>query len=75
MTRSHLWDFAGSWPVLRSAGLELRSWKTGAVLDRIDTRVFSGSSLPWKLRDFYIVSSERNFSILKNKIREKRNDV
>ena len=70
--RSNLWDFAGSWPIFRSAGLELRHLDTGKVLDRLDTSLFVGQGeLTWKLKDYYLLSSERNFPIIKNRLKPK----
>jgi myo-inositol-1(or 4)-monophosphatase len=67
--RSNLWDFAGSWPIFQGAGLQLRNYHTGKVLDRVNTSVFVGEEgRTWKLKDFYVLSSERNFPILKAKI-------
>ncbi len=66
--RSHLWDFAGSWPIFLSAGLNLRSMKTGQILDKVDTNFFEKDKRPWKTKDYYILSSERNYSIIKNKL-------
>lgn len=68
--RSNLWDFAGSWPIAQSAGLQLRNFYTGKILDRVDTGVFEGrGDRTWKLKDFHILSSERNFSIIQNRIK------
>ena len=68
--RSNLWDFAGAWPIVHSAGLHLRNLNTGKVLDRLDTKVFVGEGdRVWKLKDFYILSSKRNFPIIKNRIK------
>ena len=68
--RSNLWDFAGSWPIFKAAGLQLRNINTGKALDSLDTRVFLGEGdRTWKLKDFHILSSERNFPILKNRIK------
>lgn len=66
--KSYLWDFAGSWPIVLSAGLNLRSWETGKALERIEADLFSKEKTPWKLKDHYILSSERNFPILRDKI-------
>ena len=67
--RCSLWDFAGSWPIALKAGLQLRSYATGRVLDKVTADVFDNKKSPWKLKDFYIRSSERNFPILKEKIK------
>ena len=63
-----LWDFAGAWPIAIKAGLDLRSLTTGKVLDSLDLDVFDKETSPWRLKDCHILSSKRNFSILKNKI-------
>jgi fructose-1,6-bisphosphatase/inositol monophosphatase family enzyme len=63
-----LWDFAGSWPIVQKAGLNLRSLKTGEILNEIKVEYFDNEEAPWKLKDFYILSSMRNFSIIKEKI-------
>ena len=68
--RSNLWDFAGSWPIVHSAGLQMRNFRTGKVLDRVDTSVFVGEDeRVWKLKDYHIVSSARNFPIIKERIK------
>lgn len=70
---SSLWDFAGSWPVFLSAGLHLRSHQTGKILDCIDVRTFKGEGARmWKLKECHILSTERNFSIIKSHIRERK---
>ncbi len=64
--RANIWDFAGSWPVFRSAGLDLRAYETGAVLNCLDLERFDGQGLyPWKMKEFCVLSSERNFSVIK----------
>ena len=66
---AHIWDFAGSWPIFLSAGLSLRSYQTGNEMSKLDIELFSGKSKnPWRLREWYILSSERNFSLLREKI-------
>ena len=70
--QANAWDFAGSWPIFRSAGLDMRSFPEGKVLDRLNLEEFIGSAeKPWYLKAPYILSSARNFSLLKVKIREK----
>ena len=63
-----LWDFAGAWPIAAKAGLQLRSLETGKILDSVDIDAFHKEKAPWRLKDYYILSSERNFPILKKKI-------
>lgn len=66
---AHLWDFAGAWAIFHAAGLELRKISDGslfeeATLDKFET----DPSKVWKLRDYYILSSDKNFEILKSKL-------
>lgn len=65
---ANLWDLAGAWPVARSAGLELRSVTTGAVMNKVNTNLFVGEGIKtWRFKERYILSSARNFShILKH---------
>lgn len=66
---AHIWDFAGVWPVFLSAGLSLRSYWSGKEIDKISLELFvrEGND-PWKLKEYYILSSERNFPLLREKI-------
>jgi len=66
--RSSLWDFAGSWPIIQSAGLALRSFESGQVLDRLELDFFNRDGATWKLKEYQVLSSERNYPILKKKI-------
>ncbi|MCA9401663.1 MAG: hypothetical protein KC713_08550, partial [Candidatus Omnitrophica bacterium] len=68
--RTSLWDMAGSWPIVKAAGLDLRNHSTGAVLDRIALDDYQPQQA-WKLKDYYILSSERNFPVLQKKLRRK----
>ncbi|NLE65620.1 MAG: inositol monophosphatase family protein [Elusimicrobia bacterium] len=68
----HLWDFAGSWPIFERAGLKLRSFEDGHVLDRLEAGLFRKNDAPWRLKDFYILSSERNYPVLKGLIKRKK---
>lgn len=67
--RSNLWDFAGSWPIFLKAGLELRSLKTGRKLNHLSLSDYETKKTPWKLKEFYILSSARNFSIIKKMLK------
>ncbi len=70
---ANLWDFAGAWPIFKSAGLDLRNFKTGETLERVDTKMYIGEGdRTWKLKDFYIMSSARNFPIIKKAITTKK---
>jgi fructose-1,6-bisphosphatase/inositol monophosphatase family enzyme len=67
-----IWDFAGSWPIFLSAGLGLRSYQTGEEIRKLDIELFARwSEEPWKLKKYYILSSERNFPLLREKITPK----
>lgn len=68
LLKSYVWDFAGSWPIFRAAGLDLRSYDTGQVMDRLDASLFIKEERPWKLKEYYILSSSRNYSVLKEKL-------
>lgn len=68
--RSSLWDFAGSWPIFRSAGLELRRLRDGKWMDSLDATLFKGEPKPWELLEHFMLSSKRNYNIIKSKIVE-----
>jgi len=69
---ANIWDFAGSWPIFLSAGLGLRSYQTGEEIRKLDIELFARcSGEPWKLKEYYILSSERNFPLLREKITPK----
>jgi fructose-1,6-bisphosphatase/inositol monophosphatase family enzyme len=65
--KSNLWDFAGSWPIVQAAGLGLRNFETGELLNEIRMDIFS-SKYPWALKEYYLISSERNFPVIKSRI-------
>jgi fructose-1,6-bisphosphatase/inositol monophosphatase family enzyme len=68
--KSHLWDFAGSWPILQRAGLDFRSVKTGKLMDEIGVDLFNGQPKPWELKEYYLISSKENYSQISSKIRD-----
>ena len=69
---AHIWDFAGGWPIFLSAGLSLRSYWSGKEIDTIGPELFVGEGNdPWKLKEYYILSSRRNFPLLREKITQK----
>ena len=69
---AHIWDFAGAWPIFRSAGLDLRSLTTGKEIDRLDVNLFQGKGdKTWRLSDFYILSSKRNFPVIRGAINKR----
>jgi myo-inositol-1(or 4)-monophosphatase len=58
--RCHLWDFAGSWPIIRCAGIDLRRISDGKVLDRVEADLFAHKP-SWLMKEYYLISSEQNF--------------
>jgi fructose-1,6-bisphosphatase/inositol monophosphatase family enzyme len=75
---SHLWDFAGSWPVFQAAGLELREIRSGKVLDRVTSDVFvAEGSRQWRVKEDYLLSSERNFAVIREhmNLKERRREI
>jgi myo-inositol-1(or 4)-monophosphatase len=68
LSRTHLWDIAGSWPIAEKAGLKFRNARTGATLDRVEADLFHRTATPWKLKEYYILSSARNFPLLRKRI-------
>lgn len=72
---AHIWDFAGAWPIFLSAGLNLRSYWSGIEMKRIDPELFvKKGNDPWKLKEYYILSSERNYPLLREKITPKHSE-
>ncbi len=69
--KSYLWDFAGSWPMVKAAGLDIRFLKTGELIDAIHSELFDQDRTPWKLKEYCIVSSGRNFPVLQASIQER----
>ncbi len=67
-TRCHLWDFAGSWPILRRAGIDLRRVSDGKVLEALEADLFVHDPLPWQMKEYYLASSERNYPLIMSKI-------
>ena len=65
LSRVFIWDLAGSWPIAIHAGLRFRSLQTGRPLDYLEPEIFDES---WRLKDHYILSSENNFDLLRNKL-------
>ena len=66
---AHIWDFVGSWPIFLSAGLSLRSYQTGNEIRQLDIDLFAIKSKDsWKLKECYILSSKRNFAVLRERI-------
>jgi myo-inositol-1(or 4)-monophosphatase len=69
LSKVNLWDMAGAWPIFKRAGLEMRAFQSGQVLDHLSVDLFhTETSLAWRFKDFYLLSSERNFPILRSKL-------
>ena len=66
--RCHLWDFAGSWPIIKKAGFDLRRISDGKVMERVDADLFLREPLSWHLKEYYLISTERNFKQILSKI-------
>lgn len=66
--KSSLWDFAGSWPIMKAAGMDFRRVSDGRVLERIEASLFMGNAKHWELKDYHMISSKRNFDIIRSKI-------
>lgn len=66
--RCHLWDFAGSWPIIRKAGMDLRRISDGKVLDRLEADLFINDPIAWHMKEYYLVSSEHNYQLILSKI-------
>jgi fructose-1,6-bisphosphatase/inositol monophosphatase family enzyme len=62
---SYIWDFGGSWPIARAAGLDIRSIKTGQTIERLEPGLFHGhGALTWRLKENCLLSSQRNFAVI-----------
>jgi myo-inositol-1(or 4)-monophosphatase len=66
--RCHLWDFAGSWPIIRRAGLDFRRVSDGKVLDKVEADAFNQEPFSWHLKEYYLVSAERDYQQILSKI-------
>ncbi len=66
LSRVFVWDIAGSWPIALQAGLRFRSVQTGLPLDKLEPGIFDEA---WRLKDHYILSSDRNFPLLRDKLK------
>lgn len=66
--RISLWDLAGSWPIFRKAGLDMRKYDTGEVIDSVKFDDFQHEKGSWKLKDFCIMSSEYHYPLIKERL-------
>lgn len=68
LSKVHLWDMAGAWPIFERAGLKMRTYSDGKPLDCVHTSLFDHKDAPWKFKDYYILSSERNYAVFRKSI-------
>jgi len=66
--KSSLWDFVGSWPIMKAAGMDFRRVDDGSLIERIDVSLFAGGKKHWELKDYYLISSKRNYDVIRSKI-------
>ena len=66
--KCHLWDFAGSWPIIRKAGIDMRRISDGKVMDKVEASLFNREPVSWNIKEYYLASSERNFHEILSKI-------
>ena len=66
LSRVHLWDMAGAWPIFEKAGLKMRSFSTGDPLEKISASLFEKDGSPWRFKEYYILSSARNYPVLRS---------
>jgi myo-inositol-1(or 4)-monophosphatase len=65
--KCHLWDFAGSWPIIQRAGMDMRRISDGRILDKVEADLFSREPI-WHMKEYYLISSERHFQQILSKI-------
>jgi myo-inositol-1(or 4)-monophosphatase len=69
LSKVNLWDMAGAWPIFKRAGLDMRALRSGQTLDQLGVDLFHAEGpLAWRFKDFYLLSSARNFPILRSKL-------
>jgi len=69
LSKVNLWDMAGAWPIFRKAGLEMRAFQSGQTLERISVDLFhTQGAAAWRFKDYYVLSSARNFPVLRSKL-------
>jgi len=69
--RCHIWDFAGSWPIIRQAGYDFRRVSDGRILDKVQADLFAREPLSWHLKEYYLISTERNFQEILSRIAQR----
>ncbi len=67
--RSHVWDFVGSWPIIQKAGFDLRRVSDGKVMQSLDVNDYNVTPKPWELKEYYLISTAKNFELIRSKIR------
>ncbi len=70
-SRCHLWDFAGSWPIIQRAGLDLRRISDGKIMDKLEADLFQLEPV-WHMNEYYLVSSQRHYGEILSKIEKRR---
>lgn len=60
----HIWDFAGSWPILEKMGFELRGSESGKVMDRYKPEDYDPDTL--MLKEPLIVSRPEHYERLRD---------
>lgn len=66
--RCHLWDFAGSWPIIQRAGFGLRRMSDGRLLEKVDVSLFTGSPKSWQMKEYYLISTAKNFDPIRSRV-------
>ncbi|MDA3948969.1 MAG: hypothetical protein PF508_07060 [Spirochaeta sp.] len=64
----HIWDFAGSWPVLQHLGFEFRGIETGKRMERYDPGDYNPENL--MLKEPVLVSRPNHFNALRQGVVE-----
>ncbi len=60
---AHIWDLAGSWPIFKNIGFDLRAHSSGEILNEFNINDYDSN---WKLKEDYILSTKKNFQSLLN---------
>lgn len=66
--RCHPWDFVGSWPIIKKAGIDFRRVSDGKVLEKLSADDYTLDPKPWHMKEYYLISSQKNFEAIKSKI-------
>lgn len=73
MTAAHLWDFAGSLAIAHNLGVQMRRYKDGIVKDTfgVEDFIISNPKKDWRMKEMYIISTDKNYSLMKQIMKEK----